>query len=358
MTAELLENISLQPLNTLRFDVAARYLAVIDDVESLTALLADSTVARLRKFVLGGGSNVLFSKDFDGIVLKMNIKGIAKTFEDDSVVHLEVGAGEEWQKTVEYAVANGWGGIENLAMVPGTAGAAPIQNIACYGHNLHETLVYADAICAATGRVKRFSAEECKFGYRSSVFNGELKGQYILVRIAVRLQKYPVLNTSYRSRYESVEDEMAKGSSPPYAVADVYRAIINIRQRKLPAVNELGTAGSVFKNPVITRSQLSQIQQICPGIHYYPEQQLTYNDIDRTRDSVEPLVKIPAAWLIEDMGWAGRRVGKCGIWKSQPLNIVNYGGATPAEFLALMADVQEAVLERYGVRLEPEVVIV
>ncbi|WP_295392156.1 UDP-N-acetylmuramate dehydrogenase [uncultured Thiodictyon sp.] len=352
------EYVNLRPFNTLRFDVAARYFAVARSASEIVALLNEKTVLENDIFVLGGGSNVLFSTDFNGIVIKIEIPGKTVIFEDDDYVELAIGAGEDWPSVVEFVVSKGWGGIENLAMVPGTAGAAPVNNIACYGHNLHESLVWVESLDLNSGTITRLAVDECAFGYRTSIFKKELRGRHIVVRICLRLRKNPILNTSYTSRYESVYGEMASLGPPPYGVQDVFRAIVNIRKRKLPDVATVGTVGSVFMNPVITAQQLKDIRVKCPDIHYYPAEHLIYGDNSNRDDTATGRVKIPAAWLIEDMGLADKKIGQCGIWKTQPLNIVNYGGATPGEYLEFLKMVRDEVYERYAVTLDPEVVII
>jgi UDP-N-acetylmuramate dehydrogenase len=277
MTIDLVQkNVSLKNKNTLRLDVSARYFASINTVPELQQVLASRIAKSNKILVLGGGSNILFSRDFDGLVLKVNIKGIEIVYQDNNSVHLKVAAGEDWPGLVKYVVSKGWGGIENLAMVPGTAGAAPLQNIASYGHNLHETLLSVDAITISTTTPVTLLTKECRLGYRTSIFKTDVKDQYVIVAIVLKLQKKPALNTGYKSRYESLADELSKIASPPHDIRDVYQAVINIRQKKLPDVNSVGTVGSVFKNPLITREQLKEVTKICPGIHYYPEDKATY----------------------------------------------------------------------------------
>lgn len=354
----LQQNVSLLSKNTLRFDVLSKYYIEITSAIELEQMFQVKGFPYDNILVLGGGSNVLFTKDYQGVVLKMNIKGINVVYEDDNFIHVKIGAGENWSSFVDYAVLKGWGGVENLAMVPGTVGAAPVQNIACYGHNLHESLLSVEAVMFSTGTKKTFSTEQCNFGYRTSVFKGELHGKCAIVNITLKLKKKPDLNTSYKSRYESVESELAKIKNPPYDIKDVYQAIINIRKKKLPDINEVGTVGSVFKNPLITWEQFETIKKICPDIQYYPQEHLNYNTaVDNAQDKNKK-VKIPAAWLIEEMGWAGKRIGNCGIWKTQPINIVNYGNATPEEYLHVINMVKEAVFDRYSIMLETEVIVV
>ncbi|MGA7280131.1 MAG: UDP-N-acetylmuramate dehydrogenase, partial [Desulfocapsaceae bacterium] len=307
--------------------------------------------------ILGRGSNVLFTNNYNGLVIRININGRDIIYEDDDYVHLEIGAGEDWPELVDFVVAKGWGGIENLALVPGTAGAAPINNLACYGHNLNESLLSVEAIDISRKILRIFSVKECRLGYRTSVFKTELAGQYVIVKISLRLHKKPILNTGYRSRYESITDELLKISKAPYTIRDVYRAVVNIRQRKLPEVGKVGTVGSVFKNPLVTRNEYEKLRATRPGIHCYPKENLIYGTTVGEQEDAD-LVKIPAAWLIAEMGWAGKRLGNCGIWRNQPLNLVNFGNATPAEYVSFMHYVKEAVYKRYSITLEPEVVMI
>ena len=359
MTIEKLQcDVSLKKKNTLRLDVSTKYYLEIGSGGELEKIIAKNIFPSENILVLGGGSNLLFTRDFQGLVINPNIRGIDVVFEDDNFVHVTVGAGEDWSSFVDYAVSKGWGGVENLAMVPGTVGAAPVQNIACYGQNLHESLLSVDVIILSTGERKTFLREQCRFGYRTSIFKEELQGKCVITEVTLKLNKRYALNTGYTSRYESVESELAQIAKPPYRIEDVYHAIVNIRSRKLPDIHKVGTVGSVFKNPLVTRDQLETIREICPDIHYYPQEHLIYDaNLNNDRKSNE-MVKIPAAWLIDEMGWAGKRIGNCGIWKTQPLNIVNYGEATPGEFLAVVNLVREAVYERYAIELETEVVVV
>jgi len=352
---KIIKNVSLKSMNTLRMNVFSKFFVFITSIEELREVIAD------RKnfdniLILGGGSNIFFSKYFDGLIIKMGIQGKKIVYEDENFVHLEVSAGEDWSSLVEFTVSQGWGGIENLAMVPGTAGAAPVQNIACYGHNLHESLLSVDAIDISTSAFRRFLVDDCRLGYRTSIFKEELKGKYIIISILLKLTKHPVLNISYKSRYESVEDELSKVANQPYTVRDVYQAIVNIRKKKLPDISDVGTVGSVFKNPLITQQQLNNIRNMCPDIQCYPSSQLSY--VDNNEIMCHEMVKVPAAWLIDDMGWAGKRHGDCGVWKSQPLNIVNYGSASPEEYIDFINMVKDEIYNKYSIDLETEIIVV
>lgn len=350
------KNVSLKAMNTFGLDVRADRLVRIKTIAQLQSLISHGYLRDQPVVLLGGGSNVLFKGDVAALVLKIETKGIRVVKEDKRHIYLEAAAGEDWSMLVTHAVANGWGGIENLAGVPGTVGAAPVQNIACYGHNLHERLVCVDVVDLQSGAASRLNCSECRLGYRDSIFKHELRDRVAVSAIQLRLDKTPVLNTSYKSRYESVEQELARIADKPYQLRDVYQAILNIRGRKLPDITTVGSVGSVFKNPVVSRDDFLRIQALCPGIHHYPADQLSYAHLNSgTAEPPGEQVKIPAAWLIEDMGWAGKRVGSCGIWETQPINIVTYGDASPSELLEFIELVRAKVRGRYGVFLELEV---
>ena len=351
------ENVSLLRHHTFRLDVRARYFAQIRSAAELQ-LFVGERLRPGRLLVLGSGANLLFTGDFDGLVLKMELLGRHVVSEDSESVVLDVAAGEDWPRLVADVVKRGWGGIENLALVPGTVGAAPIQHIAAYGHNLQDVFVSLEAFSVKDGAVRTFSHDDCQFGYRESVFRRELRGAYVVTSVRLRLSKRPSLNTSYRSRYESLEDELAKGGSGPWGVRDVYGAVVAIRKRKLPDIKRIGTAGSFFKNPVVSRDHYLALSRSCPGLPFYPVQQLSYEVSGSTSAPVEDRVRVPAGWLLEQLGWKGKRVRHCGLWPQQALTIVNYGGASPREVLDLVESIRGAFLSRYDIALENEVEIV
>jgi len=352
------ENVPLKDLNTFGLDVRARYFATIDSDARLETLL-DEGIFRDGKFlILGGGSNVLFSSDYDGLVARMRLKGRRIVREDREQVVLEVSGGEDWSELVTYTVDRGWGGIENLAMVPGTLGAAPIQNIACYGQNLVDVFVSLDAVDLTTGTVKTFSKEECAFSYRNSLFKGSEGKGYLVTKVRLSLSKNPVTDTSYHSRYDSIAEELKTMAKPPYTIRDVYRAVCTIRARKLPEVKEVGSAGSFFKNPVVSRGEAIELRKMVSGLQVYPVDQLRYSQGPNVLVDDATHFKVPAGWLLEEMGWKGRRVGNCGLWPKHALVVVNYGGATPGELLAFVETVRDAFFRRYSIWLENEVNVV
>lgn len=351
------ENVSLLRHHTFRLDVRARFFADVRSLDDLLLILDEKPLPP-RLLVIGRGANLLFSGDFDGLVLKMELFGRRVISEDSDSVVLEVAAGEDWPRLVTDVVRRGWGGIENLALVPGTVGAAPIQHIAAYGHNLQDVFEHLEAVSIRDGTVRRFSHDDCRFGYRESVFRHELRGAYVVTSVRLRLSKHPALKTSYRSRYESLEDELAKVASPPYCVNDVYRAVVAIRRRKLPDIKRFGTAGSFFKNPIVSRDHFLALRRSVPGLQFYPVRQLSYDAPASASPPAEERVRVPAGWLIEQLGWKGKRVSNCGLWPQQALTVVNYGGASTHEVLDLVETIREAFLLRYDILLENEVEIV
>jgi len=331
-------HISLQPYNTFGLDVQAEHFAEYSNLAELQAAL-NAGIQPIM--LLGGGSNLLFTQSVPGLVLKNNIRGISviRTFKNK--VWVEAGGGENWHALVLWAVENGYGGLENLSLIPGTVGAAPIQNIGAYGVELKDVFVRLKAVQIATGRVRTFSHAECQFGYRDSIFKRAEKGKWAIVSVVFSLQKPPHhLALSYGDIQKTMQ---AQGIVAP-SIADVSKAVIQIRSSKLPDPKEIGNCGSFFKNPEVPVSVLQKILGNHPQAPHY----LLNNG----------LVKIPAGWLIEQCGWKGKRVGNTGCYEKQALVLVNYGGATGEEVEKLAEAIIFSVAERFGVRLELEVNLV
>ena len=341
MLPTLEENVSLRPYNTFGLDVTARYFARFGSADELRALLALPTVRQASKLVLGGGSNLLLTRDFDGVVLRNEIRGLEISDQDEATALVRAGAGESWHGLVEFALANNLSGIENLSLIPGTVGAAPLQNIGAYGAELRDTFEHLEAVEIATGAARTFTAAECGFGYRESVFKNVLKGQYIVTRVALRLHRTPQPNARYGALQETLAAHGVTGTPTPH---DISRAVIHIRRSKLPDPAEIGNAGSFFKNPEIPQSQYDALQQQYPDVPGYP---------------VPGGVKVPAGWLIEQAGWKGQRrgpgAGTHGVHDRQALVLVHHGGATGPELWALAQDIIASVQEKFGVELHPEV---
>ncbi|GGN14304.1 UDP-N-acetylenolpyruvoylglucosamine reductase [Dyadobacter beijingensis] len=334
---QIQSNVSLRHLNTFGLDAEARYFAGIRSVEELTALLHDPQWKDFPKFILGGGSNILLTKDIEALVIHPDIRGIEILEENDESVVLKVGAGEVWHNFVMFCVGKGYGGVENLSLIPGTVGAAPMQNIGAYGVEIKSVIESVEAVDIATGEKRVFSNTECEFGYRESIFKKALKNRYIITGAVFKLNKKPILNAAYGDVQKTLQE---MGVAEP-TIRDISEAIMQIRRSKLPDPAEIGNAGSFFKNPEIPLAQFDQLKETFPEMPGYPVDALT--------------VKVPAGWLIEKAGWKGFREGNIGVHARQALVLVNYGGGTGAQIRALSEKIQASVAEKFGVRLNAEV---
>jgi UDP-N-acetylmuramate dehydrogenase len=336
----LQENISLQSLNTFGIAANARYYSLINSQATLKKLLNNNSLKSLPKLIVGGASNILFVKDFDGWIIHMNIQGVQKTAENNNHIWLQIGAGVRWHQLVLYCIERGYAGIENLSLIPGTVGAAPIQNIGAYGVEFSEVFESLEALEINTGIIKNFNKINCSFGYRDSIFKKSLQGEYIILRVTIRLNKQPTLRTTYGA----IQDVLAAMNLKTVSIKSVSDAIIHLRQQKLPNPAYIGNAGSFFKNPIISPPSITIIQGKHPNIPMHI--------------LADGYAKIPAAWLIEQCGWKGYRQGAAGVHAHQPLVIVNYGGATGEEIYQLALNIQTSVKDKFGILLEPEVNIV
>lgn len=334
----LQENINLTPLTTFGVQVNSRYFSTFTSTEELCSLLNEVNGREL--LILGGGSNVLFINDFKGVTLKNEIKGITIQKEDAEHVYLKVGAGENWHSFVIHTVEKGWGGIENLSLIPGSVGASPMQNIGAYGVEIKDVFESLEAIEIETGELHTFSASDCNFGYRESVFKRALKGRFVITSVTYRLTKKPQLNTSYGAIEKELENRGIKNPT----IKDISDVVISIRQSKLPDPKDIGSGGSFFKNPIIPTATYLAIKKNHENIPSYP--------ID------ENTVKIPAGWLIDRAGWKGKRFGNYGVYEKQALVLVNYSDAKGQELYQLSKDIITDVFEKYGIELEREVNII
>ncbi len=330
--AQPLHDASLRALNTFGFDETADCLVALTDLAQLSQL--DALPGPLR--ILGGGSNVLLTGPVIGTVVLNRLTGISVLREDADHVWLRSGAGEVWHELVMYAIGKGLGGIENLALIPGTVGAAPIQNIGAYGVEVKDTITEVEAWDRELGVLRTFSAADCRFGYRDSAFKHEWKDRAIVTAVTFRLSKRPAFHTGYGA----IREELAAMGAEPSTQA-IAQAVIHIRRSKLPDPAEIGNAGSFFKNPTIPGDEFEPLVAKFPSLPSYP--------------AGDGFVKIPAGWLIEQCGWKGFRNGDAGVHAKQALVLVNYGGAKGAEILALAKEVMASVRERFGIGLEPEV---
>lgn len=330
-------NVSLKSYNTFGIDVTTRYLVEVDNDQDIQTLFQLPDIQSLPKLILGGGSNLLLTQDFNGLVIKINIKGIETVKEDQDHVWLRVGAGENWHEFVMYCVERGLGGIENLSLIPGTVGAAPMQNIGAYGVEIKDTFDRLEAVDISTGVKRIFTNADCRFGYRDSVFKNEVKGQYIISNVQFKLDKNPVFHVSYGDIQKTLEQMGVK----ELTLKAISEAVIKIRRSKLPDPAEIGNAGSFFKNPEIPASQYETLKIEYPNIPGY-----VIN---------EEIVKVPAGWLIEQCGWKGKRFGNIGVHARQALVLVNYGGGKGLEIKQLSERIQASVEEHFGICLHTEV---
>jgi UDP-N-acetylmuramate dehydrogenase len=367
------ENQSLKPYNTFRIDVNARYLAAFTTTEELAELVEwarargllersrNSGSAERRLFVLGGGSNVLFTRDIDGLVLQNRLKGVELIHEEEEHVYVRAGAGESWAGFVEYCLERGWAGVENLSLIPGCVGAAPIQNIGAYGVELQDVFLELDAWSLPDRRIRTFTLGDCAFGYRDSVFKGAYRDQYIILTVTLRLRKTPIFHVSYGAIREELE---RMGVHEP-SIRAVSQAVITIRRSKLPDPADIGNAGSFFKNPTVTAAVYGKLRDRFAGIVGYPVvAAATENPPDHgelppaTAEPVSSGVKLAAGWLIEQCGWKGYRQGDAGVHTRQALVLVNYGNASGADIHRLSEEIKASVRDKFGVELEGEVNIV
>jgi len=333
---KILQNASLKNYNTFGIDVKAKTLISVETLEELKEVLKQNYSEDI--LVLGGGSNMLLTRDLDATVLQIGLKGKEIMRETEDEVFIKVQGGENWHETVLWTLDNNWGGLENLSLIPGNTGTAPIQNIGAYGVELKDTFVSCEAIDMQTLEAREFDKDSCQFGYRSSVFKLAVKGKYIITSVSFRLTKKDhLLHTKYGSIQEAL-DEMGIEKA---GIKDVSNAVIKIRSEKLPDPKKLGNSGSFFKNPVIYAEELKKLQKNYPGIPYY---QVSKNEF-----------KIPAGWLIENAGLKGYREGDAGVHKNQALVLVNYGAATGKEILNLAKKVQAEIFEKFQIELQPEV---
>lgn len=331
------ENISLKAYNTFGIDANARFFTAIESIVDLQKLLVDPQYKTMPKLILGGGSNLLFTRDFEGLVIKNDITGMEVVKEDKDHVWLKAGAGENWHQFVLYCIEQGYAGIENLSLIPGTVGAAPMQNIGAYGVEIKDCFEALKAVEIATGEVHTFNNVDCRFGYRYSIFKDEVKDQYVIANVTFRLNKNPSYNISYGAIQETL-DKMDVATLSIKAISD---AVIHIRQSKLPDPAKIGNAGSFFKNPTIDKILFEALKVKFPPI---PGYNLPGNQ-----------VKVPAGWLIEQCGWKGKTIGNVGVHQNQALVLINRGNAIGEEVKQLALKIQESVTRKFGISLVPEV---
>ena len=338
------ENISLKQYNSFGINASAKYFAGFNTLQELEDCLEFKTSETLhppsQKLILGGGSNILFTKNFDGLVLKNQLKGIELVKEDADHVYLKAGAGENWHKFVEYCIQKNLAGVENLSLIPGNVGASPMQNIGAYGIEIKDVFHSLEAYDIADRKIVEFGLRDCEFGYRESVFKNRFKNQFVITSVTYRLNKVPAFNVSYGA----IQQELDTMGVKDLSIANISAAVIRIRSSKLPDPKEIGNAGSFFKNPEIENEQFMQLKNNFPAIVGY--------------DLHNGKTKLAAGWLIEQCGWKGYRRGDAGCHAKQALVLVNYGNARGNEIYELSTDIIASVKEKFGVSLQREVNIV
>jgi len=332
--------VNLKPYNTFGVEAKARFFATIRTPRDIKTLLIENHLGNISRFILGGGSNVLFTGTYPGLVIKNDIKGIEIVSEDQSSILLKIGAGENWHELVMLCVEKGWAGIENLALIPGTVGAAPIQNIGAYGVELESVFHSLEAIHIKNGTQHTFYKKDCHFGYRNSIFKQDLKGEYAIVNVRLQLNKSGPVSLEYNSLSKKLEENNILNPN----LRDVAEAVIAIRQSKLPNPHEIGNAGSFFKNPVIRKDKYEQLKNRYPEMPCYA--------IDQNH------IKIPAGWLIDKAGWKGVEKNGAAVHKNQALVLINKKNARAEDILALASEIKSDIFKRFNISLEEEVSIV
>lgn len=328
-------NVDLKQYNTFGISAVAKKFATFSSIPELRAVLSKKEEEPL--LILGGGSNILFTKDFDGLVLQNKIKGFEIVKETDDFTLVKAGAGESWHQFVLHCIENGLGGVENLSLIPGSVGASPMQNIGAYGVEIKDVFNELEAYHIPTGEIQTFNKEDCSFGYRESVFKNEKKGQYIITSVTYALTRNHELNT----KYGAIEEELAKMKISSPTIQDVSNAVIAIRSSKLPDPKTIGNAGSFFKNPIVELKDLERIQKVHSTVPNYP--------------APNGRIKLAAGWLIDQAGWKGRTFESYGVHKKQALVLVNYGACTGNQIFDLSKEIIEDIWDKFGIRLEREV---
>lgn len=336
---EIQHNFSLKNYNTFGIEAKAKQFVAVQSLAELKSILEQHKAE--KKFILGGGSNMLLTQDIDALVIHIDLKGKKVINEDDDYVWIESQAGENWHEFVLWNIEQNYGGLENMSLIPGNVGTTPVQNIGAYGAEIKDTFVSCQAINIDTQEMKSFTNAECKFGYRESIFKNEVKGQYIITSVVFKLTKR---NHKINTSYGDILGELVKNNISNPGLKDVSNAVIAIRQSKLPDPKELGNSGSFFKNPIVLKSDFEKIHQKFPEMKFY--------EVSATE------VKVPAGWLIEQAGLKGKRFGDAGIHKNQALVLVNYGTATGQDILEVSRIVQRTVFETFGIQIEAEVNII
>jgi len=335
------ENFSLKPYNTFGVEAKARYFTEVNSIDELKKALSFSKTNTLKPLFLGGGSNILLTKDFDGLAIRLNLRGISEENINENEVWVTAKAGENWHEFVMYCLQKNYGGLENLSLIPGNVGTSPMQNIGAYGTEIKDLFVSCEVLDLENTELKTFNLEQCRFGYRDSIFKQEGKGRYVILEVTFKLTQK---NHSIKTEYGAIQSELENLGIENPTIQDVSRAVINIRQSKLPDPKEIGNAGSFFKNPTIPLAQFEALKQQFENIQGYPN---------------GDMVKVPAGWLIEQCGWKGKQIGNVASHKLQSLVIINAtGNAAGKEIFDFSTEIINSVKEKFGIELEREVNII
>ena len=334
---QIQQNISLKPYNTFRIDAKARYFTKFTSLTELHEIYA-STFSREKEapLIIGGGSNILLTGDYNGLVARNEMRGIDVVKEDDEHIYVRSAAGENWHQFVLYCIERNFAGVENLSLIPGSVGASPMQNIGAYGVEIKDVFYELEAFDIKEKKVQKFNAADCEFGYRESVFKRKYRGLFVIISVTFKLSKSPVFNTTYGA----IQQELDKMNVKELSIAAISQAVINIRQSKLPDPKMIGNAGSFFKNPTIPKHQFEELKKNFPTIIGY---------------AANDEVKVAAGWLIEQCGWKGYRKGDAGCHEKQALVLVNYGNARGDEIFDLSTNIMSSVKDKFGILLEREV---
>ncbi|MFS4430261.1 UDP-N-acetylmuramate dehydrogenase [Chryseobacterium sp. S90] len=335
------ENFSLKPYNTFGVEAKARYFTEVNTIDELKEALIFSKNQSLQLLFLGGGSNILLTKDFDGLAIRLNLKGIAEENINENEVLVTAKAGENWHEFVMYCLQQNFGGLENLSLIPGNVGTSPMQNIGAYGTEIKDIFVSCEVLDLENLELRTFNLEQCRFGYRDSIFKQEGKGRYVILEVTFKLTRK---DHSIKTEYGAIKSELENLGIENPTIQDISKAVINIRQSKLPDPKEIGNAGSFFKNPTIPLAQFEDLKQKFENIQGYPN---------------GDMVKVPAGWLIEQCGWKGKQIGNVASHKLQSLVIINAtGNATGKEIFDFSTEIINSVKEKFGIELEREVNII
>ncbi len=339
-------NQSLKPYNTFGIDATAKYFTEIKSVDDFREILADKKLSAEQKLILGGGSNLLVTKNFDGLVIRNCIPGIEIVSETENNVIVKASAGVVWHDLVLWTIAQNYAGIENLSLIPGFTGAAPMQNIGAYGVEIKDVFYELEAVNVHTTELVKFSLNDCEFGYRESVFKNKFKGQFLITSVSLRFTKLnsPTAQYRFRTDYGDIKETLSQMRAYDLSIKAVSDAVIKIRSSKLPDPKVIGNAGSFFKNPVVSKEKFDELVYRYPVMPSYLQK--------------DGSVKVPAGWLIEQCGWKGKVVGNTGSHATQALVLVNYGHATGDEVWQLALDIQQSVKEKFGIDISPEVNVV